>query len=105
MKKMGSIQFYQDVDMKLKFNFDDLMQKFEKNSEGIKFEFLDDDEKTMKLDIIDKYVTEFVNQKIKEKYGDDYSLDVMDETMNISWNINVESIKKTHIENWWEKDK
>ena len=46
----------------------------------------------------------YVNHKIKEKYGDDFSLDVMDDTINISWDINVESIKQKHIETWWDKE-
>ena len=104
MKKMGSIQFFDKVDLNLKFDFDELMNHFDADELGIEQNLLDEN-KTIKMDKLEQFVEAYVNQKIKEKYGDDYSLDVMDETMNISWNINVESIKKTHIENWWEKDK
>ena len=30
MKKIGSIQFYEDVDLNLNFTFDDLMEDFKK---------------------------------------------------------------------------
>ena len=45
------------------------------------------------------------NQKIKQKFGNEFHLDVMDDTMNISWDIKVESIKKHHHEAWWNKEK
>ena len=28
----------------------------------------------------------------------------MDDAMNISWDVKVESIKKIHIEKWWNKE-
>ena len=57
----------------------------------IKKEFLDEDD-TLKLDLVEKYVEKYVDDKIKEKYGDEFSLDVMDDTINISWDIKVNSI-------------
>ena len=38
-------------------------------------------------------------------FGNDYSLDVMDDTMNISWDIKNVIIKKSHKEEWWDKEK
>jgi hypothetical protein len=104
MKKIGSLHFYDDVDLNLKFNFEDLMGDFEKNTVAIEREFLDEN-KSLKMDVIEKYVKEYVNRKIKDKFGKDFSLDVMDDTMNISWDIKVESIKKHHHEAWWNKEK
>ena len=103
MKKKGSLQFFEDVDLNLNFTFDDLMEQFEKTLEGIKGEFLND-AGTLKLDVVEKYVKEFVNQKIKDKFGEDFSLDVMDDTINLSWDIKVESIKQKHTETWWNEE-
>ena len=103
MKKIGSIQFFEDVDFNLNFTFDDLMEQFKKTSKGIKDEFIDDTD-TLKLDVVEEYVEEYVNQKIREKYGNDYSLDVMDETINISWDIKIGSVKKHHLETWWNEE-
>jgi len=100
MKKIGSLQFFEDVDLHLKFDFGDLMTYFEADDLGIKQNLLDENQ-NFKMDKLDLFVEKYVNDKIKEKYGDDFSLDVMDDTMNISWDIKVESIKKTHIEKWW----
>ena len=112
MKKMGSINFYNDVNFNIKFNFEDLMDfvfkdKFLKKgvseSDTVKDAFVDENG-SLKMDIIDKSVEIYVNSKIKEKFGDEYALDVMDDTMNISWDISVDSIKKTHKEEWWNKE-
>ena len=103
MKKIGSIQFFENIDLNLNFTFDDLMNHFRKSAEGVKNEFLNND-KGLKLDLVEKYVEEYVNQKIKQKFGDEFRLDVMDDTMNISWDIKVESIKKHHKEAWWNKE-
>ena len=104
MKKIGSIQFFEDIDLNLKFDFNDLMENFKKTTQGVKDEFLNEDN-TLKLDVVDTYVKEYINQKIRKKYGENYSLDVIDDTMNISWDIKVESIKKHHEEKWWNKEK
>ena len=103
MKKMGSLQFFEDVDLNLNFTFDDLMEYFKKTDHGIKEEFIDENN-NLKLEIVDIYVEDYVNKKIREKYGEDYSLDVMTDTMNISWDIKIDSIKKHHKEEWWDKE-
>ena len=103
MKKMGSHIFYENVDLNLKFDFNDLMESFKKTTENIKKEFLDEDE-SLKMDLIEKYVEKYVDDKVKEKYGDNFSLDVMDDMLNISWNIDIKSIKKRHVEQWWDKE-
>ena len=103
MKKIGSLEFFEDIDLNLKFDFNDLMENFKKTTQGVKDEFLNEDN-TLKLDVVDTYVKEYINQKIRKKYGESYSLDVIDDTMNISWDIKVESIKKHHKEKWWDKE-
>ena len=104
MKKIGSLQFYKDIDLNLKFNFDDICDEFNKTADDVKDEFFDENN-MLKLDIVDKYSEEYVNRKIREKYGEDYSLDVMDDTMNISWDVKVETIKQHQTEDWWNKAK
>ena len=103
MKKIGSIQFFEDVDLHLKFDFNDLMSYFKGDELGIKQNLLDENQ-NLKMDKLSLFVEKYVNDKIKEKYGDDFSLDVMDDTMNISWNIDTKSIQKKHLENWWSKE-
>ena len=100
MKKIGSLQFFEDVDLNLKFDFDKLAEFHKADEEGIKEKLLDENE-NIKMDVLEHLVKIYVNQKIKDKFGREFSLDVMDDTMNISWDIKVESIKKTHIEKWW----
>ena len=105
MEKIGSLEFFNNVSLNLNFNFNDLMESFKKTTQGVKDEFLDENN-TLKLNIIDNYVKEYVNKKIREKYGENYSLDLMDDTMNISWDIKVESIKlhKYYSEDWWNQE-
>ena len=103
MKKVGSIQYFEDVDLNFKFDFDDLMKNYKATTKGIKDTLLDE-KGFMKMDVLEDLVKEYVNQKIKEKYGDNFSLDVMDDMLNISWNIDIKSIKKRHIEQWWDKE-
>ena len=102
MKKIGSLQFFEDVDLNLKFDFDKLAEFHKADEEGIKEKLLDENE-NIKMDVLEHLVKIYVNQKIKDKFGREFSLDVMDDTMNISWDINIESIKKKHIEDWWNK--
>ena len=103
MKKIGSLQFYEDLDFNLKFDFDELAKFHNANEAGIKDKLLDDDG-FIKMNVLEELVDMYVNFKIKEKFGKDFSLDCMDDTMNISWDIDIESIKKRHIEEWWDKD-
>jgi len=102
MKKVGSFRFYEDIDLHLKFDFDELIEYFNGDELGIKQNLLDEN-KYIRMDELDKFVQKYVNDKIKEKYGKDFSLDVIDDTMDISWDIKVESIKEKHIEAWWDK--
>tara|TARA_R100000008_G_C3566211_1_gene159285 strand:+ start:608 stop:1036 length:429 start_codon:yes stop_codon:yes gene_type:complete len=103
MKKIGSHTFYGDVDLELKFNFEDIMDFYKKNIEAIKDEFFDENG-VLQMDTLEEYVEGYVNEKVKEKFGDEFYLDVMDDTMNISWNVKVDSIKKKHVEEWWDKE-
>ena len=103
MKKIGSFEFFEDIDLNLKFNFDDLAEHFNADEKGIKEKLLDKNE-NIKMDVLDDLVQMYVNQKIKDKLGDNFYLDAMDDTMNISWDINVESIKKKHSEKWWNDE-
>jgi hypothetical protein len=103
MKKIGSFQFYDDVDFDLKFDFDDIIDHFDGDLLGIEQNLLDEN-KHLQMDKLDDLVQNYVNQKIKDKFGKSYSLDVMDDTMNISWDVKVETIKRIHKEKWWDKE-
>ena len=112
MKKLGSIEFFENIDLDIKLDFNDLMDfifagkllvKGVTDNDIIKQTFFDENN-LLKMDKIELAVNQYVNQKIKEKFGEDYFLDVMDDTMNISWDINVESIKKHHEEKWWDEE-
>ena len=102
MKKTGSIQFFEDIDLDLKFDFDELIKYFDGDELGIKQNLLDENE-NIKMDKLDEFIKKYINDKIKEKFGDEFYLDVMDDTLNMSWDIKVESIKEKHIEAWWNK--
>ena len=102
MKKIGSLQFFEDTDLNLKFNFDDLMNHFKADKLGIEQNLLDENQ-NIDISKLEKWVEIYVNQKVKEKYGNDFSLDVMDDTMNISWDIKVETVKKHTTKDWWGK--
>ena len=104
MKKIGSLQFFEDVDLNLKFDFNDLIKHFKGDELGIKQNLLDENE-NIDMGKLEQFVKAYVNQKIKDKFGKDFSLDVMDDTMNISWDIKVESIQKKHIKKWWDEEK
>ena len=103
MKKIGSIQFFENDDFNLKFDFNDLMKHFKGDELGIKQNLLDEDE-NIKMDKLDEYVRVYINDKIKDTFGKENSLDSMDDTMNISWDIKVETIKRKHKEKWWDKE-
>ena len=68
MKKTGSIQFFKDINFNLNFDFDNLIEHFKGDELGIKQNLLDEDE-NIKMDKLDKFVQQYVTDKIKEKYG------------------------------------
>ena len=43
MKKIGSLEFFNDVGLNLNFTFNDLMENFKKTTQGVKDEFLNED--------------------------------------------------------------
>ena len=110
---MGNITFYDDIDFNIKFDFEDLTKYIlskkllvqgSTDDELVVEYFTDKQTGLLKMDYLEKVVDSYINSKIKEKYGDDFSLDVMDDTMNLSWDVNVESIKQKHIETWWNEE-
>ena len=113
MKKMGSINFYDGIDLNIKFDFEDLTTYLLEDTlltngvtdeDVVRDNFIDKQTGLLNMNFIENIVESYVNNKIKEKYGNDYSLDVMDDAMNLSWDVKVESIKQKHIETWWDKD-
>ena len=102
MKKIGRINFYEDVDLNLKFDFDELCKFHGADEEGIKSKLLDKNG-FLKMDFLEELVETYVNAHIKDKFGKSFSLDVMDDTMNITWDIKVKSIKEKASAEWWDK--
>ena len=97
MKKIGSIQFFEDVDLNLKFDFNELIEYFKGSKQGVKEKLLDENQ-NLDMSKLQQWIELYVNKKIKEKFGDEYLLDVMDDAIDISWDIDVKSIKKHHKE-------
>ena len=55
MKKIGSCIFYEDIDLNLKFDFDELADFHEADEEGIEQKLLDE-KGHMKMDVLDELV-------------------------------------------------
>jgi len=102
MKEIGRNIFYEDVDLNLNFDFDELAKFHGADEEGIKAVLLDENE-NIKMDVLEELVEVYVNAHIKNKFGQDFSLDVMDDKMDISWDIKVKSIKEKHVQKWWDE--
>ena len=73
MKEMGSIKFYDDIDLSIKFDFEDLMNyvfenkfvgKNETEDSLVKDAFFNNDG-SLNMILLDKYVESYVNKKIK----------------------------------------
>ena len=103
MKKVCSIQFFKYIDLNLKFDFNELAKFHGADEKGIKEKLLDENGH-IKMDFLEELIEVYVDAHIKNKFGSDFSLHTMDDTMNISWDINVESIKKKHSEKWWNEE-
>ena len=86
MKEIGRNIFYEDVDLNLNFNFDELAKFHGADEEGIKAVLLDENE-NIKMDVLEELVEVYVNAHIK----------------NISWDIKVKSIKEKHVQKWWDE--
>ena len=62
---------------------------------GIKQKLLDEDG-FIKMNVLEELVEIYVNTHIKSKFGEDFSLEFMDDTMDICWDIKVKSIKQKY---------
>tara|TARA_B100000424_G_scaffold267902_1_gene261629 strand:+ start:770 stop:1192 length:423 start_codon:yes stop_codon:yes gene_type:complete len=62
--------------------------------EKINRELFDNDD-NLKMDLVNDYVNKYLNDWIiKREYGKNYSIEDMDIDMDITWNVNIKSLKK-----------
>ena len=93
MKEVCRDVFYEDIDLNLKFDFNELAKWHGADEEGIQEKLLDENG-FIKMDFLNELVETYVNAHIKNKFGNEFSLEFMDDTMDISWNIDVKAVKQ-----------
>jgi len=65
-------------------------------NENINRELFDDGD-NLKMDVVNKYVNKYINDWIiKREYGENFSIEDMDINMDITWNVNIKSLKKVN---------
>ena len=103
MRKIGSHIFYRDVDLNLKFDFDELAEFFKADEDGIGEKLLDE-KGHIKMDFLEELIQIYVDSHIKKKFGDNFSLDVMDDGMmiDITWDVDIKQIKQVETEKDWQ---
>ena len=94
MNKVGKKVIFDDVNMKIDFTLDDVFEHF--NIDAFAFQngkFLNPD-KSLNLEEVEKLVKPYINFKVKEEFGGDYEIFKYYDTLNLSWNVEIEGISK-----------
>ena len=102
MKKVGKKVIFDNINMEIDFTLDDILDHF--NVDSFKFangNLLNAD-KSLNLQKVEELVKPYVDAKIKEQFGNDYEIFDYYDTLNLSWNVEIDAISK--ITDYRKKD-
>ena len=102
MNKIGKKVIFDDIDTVIDFTLDDMLDHFK--VDAFKFQnygYLNPD-KSLNLKAIESMVKPYIDFKVKEKFGEDYEIFSYYDTLNLSWNVEVDAVSK--ITDYRKKD-
>tara|TARA_Y100000310_G_C20439120_1_gene695187 strand:+ start:273 stop:617 length:345 start_codon:yes stop_codon:yes gene_type:complete len=94
MNKVGKKVIFDNINKEIDFTLDDMLDHF--NISSFTFQngqFLNSD-KSLNLEQVEKLVKPYIDAKVKEKFGEDYEVFKYYDTLNLSWNVEIEGISK-----------
>ena len=102
MNKVGKKVIFDDINMEINFTLDDMLDHFEVNDYTFQNGQLLNPDKSLNLEEVEKLVKPYINDKIKEKFGEDYEIFSYYDTLNLSWNVEIDAVSK--ITDYRKKD-
>ena len=94
MNKIGKKVIFDNINMEVDFTLDDMFEHFD--IDDLKFQNgkLLNSDKSLNLEEVEKLIKPYVDAKVKEEFGDDYEIFSYYDTLNLSWNVEIEGISK-----------
>jgi len=95
MNKVGKKVIFDDINMDIDFTLDDILEHFD--IDPFKWRqggFVNQDNNNINLEFIETFVKPYIDFKVKEKFGEDYEIFEYYDTLNLSWNVEIDAISK-----------
>ena len=102
MNKVGKKVIFDDIDMEIDFTLDDIFEHFNIDAFTFQNRGLLNKDKSLSLEAVESLIKPYVDAKVKEHFGDDYEIFSYYDTLNLSWNVEIEGISK--ITDYRKKD-
>ena len=94
MNKVGKKVIFDNINMEIDFTLDDMFEHFDIDTLKFQNGTLLNSDKSLNLENIEKLVKPYIDTKVKEEFGDDYEIFSYYDTLNLSWNVEIEGISK-----------
>ena len=94
MNKIGKKVFFDDVNMEINFTLDDILEHFKVNAFKFQNGILLNPDRSLNLKAVETLVKPYIDAKVKEKFGEDYEIFSYYDTLNLSWNVEIDAVSK-----------
>ena len=94
MNKIGKKVIFDNINMEVDFTLDDMFEHFDIDAFKFQNGTLLNSDKSLNLEEVEKLIKPYVDAKVKEEFGDDYEIFSYYDTLNLSWNVEIEGISK-----------
>ena len=106
MNKVGKKDIFDNIDFKIDFTLDDILEEFNVDAFTFQNGKLLNEDKSLNLEEVEKLIKPYVDVKVKEKFGENYEIFSYYDTLNLSWNVEVDAVSKItdyRKERWWNE--
>ena len=93
MNKVGKKVIFDDINMDIDFTLDDILEHFDIDPLKWRQGFVNEDN-SLNLPFAETFVKPYIDAKVKEKFGEDYEIFEYYDTLNLSWNVEIDGISK-----------
>tara|TARA_R100001015_G_C4542823_1_gene106443 strand:+ start:340 stop:681 length:342 start_codon:yes stop_codon:yes gene_type:complete len=94
MNKVGKKDIFDNIDFKIDFTLDDILEEFNVDAFTFQNGKLLNSDKSLNLPEVEKLIKPYVDVKVKEKFGEDYEIFKYYDTLNLSWNVEIDAVSK-----------
>ena len=94
MNKVGKKVIFDGINMNIDFTLDDIFDHFKVDAFTFQNGRLLNPDKSLNLEEVEKLVKPYIDTKVKEEFGEDYEIFSYYDTLNLSWNVEVDAVSK-----------